>query len=79
MIKLTSQEFAQQVEHLVNQTAEEHSTVLIRAKKGNAVMISEEDWNSINDILQVVSMSGIAESLRQGLQGEIDATADHID
>lgn len=79
MIKLTSEDFNGQQDHWLHQVACEHETLLVQGREGNAVLISEEDWNAINDILQVVSMSGMAESIRSGLQEEIDVTADHID
>ncbi|MFG1490036.1 hypothetical protein ABMA58_12375 [Oceanospirillum sp. HFRX-1_2] len=79
MMKLTSEEFARQPKKWVEQTVQEHGTIVIEGEVGRAVMISEEDWNSINDILQVVSMSGMAESIRSGLQDEIDHTAENID
>lgn len=79
MIRITPDELLQNLGDTVNSTAMENRTILIEGSKGNAIMISEEDWNSINDILQVVSMSGIAESIRTGLQSEIDITAEHID
>lgn len=79
MMKLTCDEFSQQPEHWVEHTVRELGTLVIEIEAGRAVMISEEDWRSINDILQVVSMSGMADSIRSGLQGEIDTTADHLE
>lgn len=79
MIKITLAELQDKLAGYVEDTAINHKTLLIQGETGNAVMISETDWNSINDILQVVSMSGIAESLREGLQETIDQTAEHID
>jgi len=79
MIRMTPDELQKDLCTVVDTTAVEHTTILIQGTQGNAVMISEEDWNSINDILQVVSMSGIAESLREGLQGRIEQTAENID
>lgn len=79
MMTLTSEEFACDPKQWVEQTVQEHGTIVIESEIGRAVMISEEDWNSINDILQVVSMSGMAESIRSGLQDEIDLTAENID
>jgi len=79
MIRMTVNDFYADLNRVVDKTATDHATVLIEGQAGNAVMISEEDWNSINDILQVVSMSGMAESIREGLQLEIIQTAEHID
>jgi len=74
---MSTKEFARQVDQLVDKTAQTHGTVFIKGGNGNVVMISEEDWNSINSILQVVSMSGMAESIRSGLQEEINTTSDN--
>ena len=79
MITLSCKELAEDINHWVAQTVKEHGTLVIEGDRGRAVMISEEDWTSINNILQLVSMSGMAESIRAGLQNEIDTTADNID
>lgn len=79
MVRIKAGDLVKKLNETVNSTAQENKTILIEGEKGNAVMISESDWNSINDILQVVSMSGIAESIREGLQFDIDTTAEHID
>ncbi|OOV88075.1 type II toxin-antitoxin system Phd/YefM family antitoxin [Oceanospirillum linum] len=81
MMKLTSKEFARRPEQWVDQTVQEQATIFIEGESGRAVMISEEDWNSINDILQVVSMSAMAESLRSEpqSQGNMGTAAESTD
>jgi len=37
--------------------------VQITSKKGNAVLISEDDWNSIQETLYLLSMPGVRESI----------------
>lgn len=76
---VSSQEFSNHLDQWLNKTAQEHGTLIVEGRKGRVVVISEDDWKSINDILQVVSMSGMAESIRSGLQQEIDVTAEHLD
>jgi len=34
--------------NLIEQTQEFHEPIMISGKRGNAVLISEEDWNSIS-------------------------------
>lgn len=79
MMEFTIQEFARNLEALLDRTAQDNETLLIKGAQGNAVVVSEEDWQAINDILQVVSMSGMAESIRHGLQQEISTTAEHLE
>lgn len=46
--------------------------VLITGKNGNAVLISEEDWNAIQETLYLNSISGMAESLIQGKESSLE-------
>lgn len=45
---------------------------LIVGKKGNAVLLSEEDWNAIQETLFLDSISGMAESVRKGLETPVE-------
>ena len=55
--------------------------VLITGKNGNAVLISEEDWNSIQETLYLNSIPGMAESLIQGKESSLEdrLTEDEIE
>lgn len=46
--------------------------VLITRKNGNAVLISEEDWNAIQETLYLTSIPGMAESLIQGKESSLE-------
>ena len=48
---------------LIDQVAEEHEEVLITTKRNNAVLISEEDWRSIQETLYLSSIPGMVESI----------------
>lgn len=53
--------------------------VLITGKKGNAVLISEDDWRSIEETLHLASIPGMSRSIRRGLAEPIDQCAKTID
>ena len=57
---------------LVQQTRREHEPVLITGKNGNAVLVGEDDWNSIQETLHLLSIPGMRESIREGLAEEIN-------
>lgn len=44
------------------------STRFSHRKRGNAVLLAEKDWDAINETLYLVSIPGMRESIRQGLQ-----------
>ena len=48
---------------LIDQVADEHEEVLITTKRNNAVLISEEDWRSIQETLYLSSIPGMVESI----------------
>lgn len=57
---------------IVDQVIEGHEPIHISAKKGSAVIISEEDWNSIEETLFLSSIPGMRESIQNGLRTNID-------
>lgn len=52
--------------HLIDQTADSHQPVLITGKRHNAVLISESDWNAIQETLYLLSIPGMKESIVKG-------------
>ena len=60
---------------LIDETAQNHTPVVITGKRGNAVLLSEEDWNAINETLYLVSIPDMRESIMEGMHidlGECD-------
>ena len=49
--------------NLIDETADAHEPVLITTKRNNAVLISEEDWRSIEETLYLSSIPGMVESI----------------
>jgi prevent-host-death family protein len=52
---------------LIDETAEAHKPVLITGERNNVVLISEEDWNAVQETLYLLSIPGMRESIREGL------------
>jgi len=48
---------------LIDQVAEEHEEVMITTKRNNAVLVSEEDWRSIQETLYLSSIPGMVDSI----------------
>ncbi len=45
---------------------------LIVSKKGNAVLISESDWNAIQETIYLNSIPGIVEPIKEGMDTAIE-------
>ena len=53
---------------LLDITYSSHEPVQIMGKRHNAILVSEEDWRSIQDTLYLVSIPGMRRSIRTGLK-----------
>jgi prevent-host-death family protein len=57
---------------LIDQVAQSHDPVLITGKQNNAVLVSEEDWESIQETIYLLSIPGVGISIKEGLQSTTD-------
>ncbi len=57
---------------LIDETADAHEPVLITSKRNNAVLISEEDWRSIEETLYLSSVPGMVESIKEAANEPIE-------
>ena len=64
---------------LIDSTLVEHEPVQITGKRGNAVLVSESDWNAIQETLHLVSIPGMKESIVEGMAESIDECSKEID
>ena len=64
---------------LVDETVSSHKPVVIKGKRGNAVLLSESDWNAISETLHLVSIPGMRESIQEGLNEEITQCSKELD
>ena len=52
---------------LLDEAADSHEPIQITGKRSNAVLVSEEDWRSIQETLHLVSIPGIRDAIRKGM------------
>lgn len=52
---------------------------LIVSKKGNAVLVSESDWNAIQETVYLNTVPGMAESIIRGMNTSIEDCASEED
>ena len=53
---------------LIDEAATSHEPVVITGKRSNAVLISAEDWSSIQETMFLLSVPGMRESIREGME-----------
>ena len=52
---------------LVDEVSTEHEPILITGKRANAVLVGEEDWNSLQETLYLLNVPGMRESILTGM------------
>jgi prevent-host-death family protein len=60
---ITASKARADIYNLIDKAAETHTPILITGKRNNAVMISEEDWNAIQETMYLNAIPQLKESL----------------
>ncbi len=66
-----------QLYKLIDEVASSHEPVQISGKRGNAILISEEDWRSIQETLYLTSIPGMRVSICQGLETPVEECSEN--
>jgi PHD/YefM family antitoxin component YafN of YafNO toxin-antitoxin module len=78
MDTLTITEARTNLYKLVESVGNEHKPTLITGKKNNAILISEQDWNSINETMYLLNIPGMRESIMDGMKEPITSCSQGI-
>jgi len=79
MPTLSATEARAKLYNLIDQASATHEPVLITGKRGNAVLISEDDWRSIQETMYLLNIPGMRESIREGLATPIEECKEELD
>ena len=64
---------------LIDEATQTHKPITITGKRGNAVLLAEEDWNAINETLHLLSIPGMRESIREGMDTGLEDCDTELD
>ncbi len=67
MLSISATEARKWLYALIDEVGDTHEPVQITGKRGNAVLLSEADWNAIQETLHLVSIPGMRGSILDGL------------
>ena len=79
MTTLTATEARKRLYKLVDEVQESHEPVQITGKRGNAVLIGEDDWRAVQETLYLVSIPGMRESILEGMATSVEELEDDLD
>jgi len=78
MTSITATEARKKLYRLIDEVEESHEAVHITGKRGKAVLVSEDDWSSIQETLYLLSIPGMGESIRKGLKTPVEKCSKDI-
>ena len=67
MTIMSATEARKHLYQLLDDVSRSHEPVQITGKRGNAVLVSEEDWRAVQETLYLVSIPGMRESILEGM------------
>jgi antitoxin YefM len=64
---------------LIDDIYKSHKPVFIKGKRHSAVLIAEEDWASLQETLYLISIPGMAKSIKEGLAEPVEKCDEKLD
>jgi antitoxin YefM len=79
MPTLSASEARANLYRLMDQAAESHQPIVITGKRHDSVLLSAEDWQSIQETLYLLSVPSMRESIKEGMAEPVDVCAKELD
>ena len=64
---------------LIDATSTSHEPIIIKGKRCNAVLISEDDWRSIQETIFLLNIPGMRKSICKGLATPVEECSQELD
>ena len=65
--------------NVMDETAQTHEPVLITGKRNNVVMLSQEDWNAIEETLYLNSIPNMTSSIQESMNADDSEFSEDIE
>jgi prevent-host-death family protein len=79
MTTLTVSEARAKLYGLVDTVESEHKPITIKGKRASAILVSENDWEAIQETLYLTSVPGLRESIKKGLTTPVEECSEDLD
>jgi len=79
MTTLTATEARKQLYNLLDNVADSHKPIQIAGKRNSAVLVSEEDWQAVQETLYLLGIPGMRESIQDGLNLSVAECDEELD
>ena len=64
---------------LLKEVVTTHDPIQVQTKQGFVVMLSQEDWEAIEETLYLDSIPGVGDSIVEGMQASVDECSSEVE
>jgi prevent-host-death family protein len=79
MKTVTATEARKTLYRLLDEVAVTSEPVQITGRRAGAVLLSADDWRSIEETLHLLSIPGMRESIREGMETPLEECVEELD
>lgn len=79
MTIFTAVEARTNLDRIMDQVAESHTPITITGERGDAVLVSAEDWAAIQETMFLLSVPGMRESIKAGMAEPANSCAEELE
>lgn len=79
MATLSASDARANLYRLIDQVNQSHEPTLIKGKQNSAILISEDDWQAIQETLFLLSIPNMRKSILDGLNTPLSKTSKDLD
>ena len=72
MTNINITNFRKDIYELLEQAIKYNETINVSTKNGNAIILSEEDYNNLIETLYISSVPGLKEEIKEGLKEPLE-------
>jgi len=79
MTSITATEARKRLYSLLDDVAASHEPIEITGRRSSAVLVSQDDWRSVQETLHLLSVPGMRESILEGMETPADDLDEKLD
>ncbi len=79
MKTITATKARENLYRLMDEVAVTSEPVQITGRRANAILVSEADWRALEETVRLISIPGMAESNREGLETPLEKCVEELD
>ncbi len=79
MTSISATEARRQLYRLLDEVAASHEPIEITGKRSNAVLVSEDDWRAVQEMMHLLSIPGMRESIVEGIATPVEELEENLD